>query len=72
MGADRMTTPLSPSQRQQRHRARGFVVSATLLDPDAISALESLRAVRGDSIREVIEAALILAARRKGRAFRGP
>lgn len=65
-----MTAPLSANDRQKRHRARGFVVSATLLNPDAIAALSELRAVRGASIREVIEQALILSARRKGRAFR--
>lgn len=53
-----MTRALTPKQRLARHRARGFPVGVTLLDPDAIAALRDAAGVHG-SIRAALEAALL-------------
>lgn len=50
--------PLTPAQRQKRHRERGRMLSVVLTCPEAIAALAALQGQHGGSVKLAVEAAL--------------
>jgi len=50
--------PLTPAQRQKRHRDTGRAVTVILTCPVAIAALVALQAEMGGSVKLAVEAAL--------------
>jgi hypothetical protein len=50
--------PLTPAQRQKRHRDTGRSITVVLTCPVAIAALESIQRIVGGSTKAAIESAL--------------
>jgi len=50
--------PLTPAQRQKRHRDTGRSITVVLTCPVAIAALAALQAEHGGSVKLAVEAAL--------------
>ena len=50
--------PLTPAQRQKRHRDTGRAIAVVITCPVALAALAALQVEHGDSVKLAIEAAL--------------
>lgn len=52
------TKPLTPAQRQKRHRETGKPVAVVITCPVALASLAALQAEHGGSVKLAMEAAL--------------